>query len=229
MMTSTIVGYAVLVIATFPFIYYLIVLYGAWRFFRRPLAPASAGPGGFTPPVSNLKPIRGLDPEAYENFSSFCRQDYPDYELIFCLGEGDAAVVPVLEKLVRDFPERRIRILIGNNSHAPNDKVNKLARLASEAQHETLVISDSDVRVRPDYLRTVVGPLADPKVGAVTCFYIPIEAKTAAQSLQTIGMVSDFYAGTYGCLATGRSEVRARPDDRHHARAARGLRWLSGA
>ena len=65
----------------------------------------------------------------------------------------------------------------------------------SEAEHENLVISDSDVRVRPDYLCSVVAPLADPKVGAVTCFYIPIDAKTPAQSLQTIGMVSDFYAG----------------------------------
>jgi ceramide glucosyltransferase len=195
MMTATSIGYTILAIATFPFVYYLLVLYSAWRFFRRPAAPASPGPGSFTPPVSNLKPIRGLDPEAYENFASFCRQDYPDYELIFCVGEKDAPVVPVLEKLVRDFPQRRIRILFGAASHAPNDKVNKLARLVSEAQYETLVISDSDVRVRPDYLRSVVAPLADPKVGAVTCFYVPIEAKTLAQSLQTIGMVSDFYAG----------------------------------
>jgi ceramide glucosyltransferase len=195
MVTATIIGYCSLAIAAFPFIYYLLVLYSSWRFFRRAVAPASPGQGSFTPPVSNLKPIRGLDPEAYENFASFCRQDYPDYELIFCVGEKDAPVVPVLEKLVRDFPQRRIRILFGTASHAPNDKVNKLARLVSEARYETLVISDSDVRVRPDYLRSLVAPLADPKVGAVTCFYVPIEAKTPAQSLQTIGMVSDFYAG----------------------------------
>lgn len=195
MTTATIVVYALLAIATFPFIYYLLVLYSSWRFFRRPVKSASPGLGSFTPPVSNLKPIRGLDPEAYENFASFCRQDYPDYELLFCVGEKDAPVVPVLEKLARDFPQRRIRILFGANSDAPNDKVGKLARLVSGAQHEVLVISDSDVRVRPDYLRTMVAPLAEPKVGAVTCFYVPIEAKTPAQSLQTIGMVSDFYAG----------------------------------
>jgi ceramide glucosyltransferase len=145
--------------------------------------------------VSNLKPIRGLDPEAYENFASFCCQDYPDYELLFCVDNKDAPVVPVLEKLARDFPQRRIRILLGSHSNAPNDKAAKLARLVSEAQHETLVINDSDVRAQPDYLRTVVAPLADPKVGAVTCFYVPIEVKTLAESLQTIGMVSDFYAG----------------------------------
>ena len=194
-MTATIVGYLLLATATFPFIYYLLVIYSSWRFFRSPVTPAGPGRGGFTPPVSNLKPIRGIDPEAYENFASFCRQDYPDYELLFCLGEKDAPVVPVLEKLARDFPQSRIRILFGTDSHASNDKVGKLARLVSEAQHEILVISDSDVRVRPDYLRTMVAPLADPKVGAVTCFYVPIEVKTLAQSLQTIGMVSDFYAG----------------------------------
>ena len=194
-MTSAILRDVVFVVATFPFIYYLIVIYSTWRFFRRPATQPGSREGSFTPPVSNLKPVRGLDPEAYENFASLCRQDYPDYELLFCVGEKDSPVVPVLEKLARDFPERRIRILIGGDGHAINDKVGKLSRLVREAQYETLVINDSDVRVRPEYLRTVVAPLAEPRVGAVTCFYIPIEAKTLAQKLQTIGMVSDFYAG----------------------------------
>ena len=192
-MTVSLFIYAMLGVATFPFIYYLISLYSTWTFFhRRPIA----GPKSeFTPPVSNLKPIRGVDPEAYENFASFCRQDYPDYELLFCVGEKDDPAVPILEKLARDFPERRITVLFGTSGNAANDKVAKLARLVSEARHEVVVISDSDVRARPDYLRTVVAPLADPKVGAVTCFYVPTEEKTLAESLQTIGMVSDFYAG----------------------------------
>ena len=195
MTTLILLRYAVLAIATLPFIYYLLVLYSSWRFFRPPITPSRAKLGSFTPPVSNLKPIRGLDPEAYENFASFCRQDYPDYEVLFCVGKKDDPVVPVLEKLARDFPQRHIRILFGNHSRASNDKAAKLARLVSEAQHETLVISDSDVRARPDYLRTLVAPLADPKVGAVTCFYVPVEVKTLRESLQTMGMNSDFYAG----------------------------------
>src|SRR5271155_3669897 len=151
-MTVSLFIYAVLGIATFPFIYYLISLYSAWGFFRR--RPATGPKTEFTPPVSNLKPVRGLDPDAYENFASFCRQDYPDYELLFCVGDKDDPVFPVLEKLTRDFPERRIRILFGSGGKGSNDKVVKLARLVSEAQHEVVVISDSDVRVRPDYLRT---------------------------------------------------------------------------
>src|SRR6202041_380150 len=101
----------------------------------------------------------------------------------------------VLQKLAQDFPERQIRVLFGSGGSGSNDKVVKLARLVSEAQHEVVVISDSDVRARPDYLRSVVAPLANPKVGAVTCFYVPIEEKTLAENLQTIGMFSDFYAG----------------------------------
>ncbi len=184
----------VLAVAAIPFVYYLIALFSSWQFFRR-TARRNASDHTFTPPVSNLKPIRGLDPDAYENYASFCRQDYPDYELLFCIGDEDDPVVPILQKLTRDFPERRIRVLFGSGGGGSNDKVVKLARLVSEAEHEVVVISDSDVRVQPDYLRTVVAPLADPKVGAVTCFYVPIKEKTLAENLQTIGMFSDFYAG----------------------------------
>lgn len=191
---QTSVRYFILGIAAIPFVYYLIALYSTWRFFRRS-SPRTAQSSSFTPPVSNLKPVRGLDPEAYENFASFCRQDYPDYELLFCVSDESDPVMPVLEKLMRDFPERRIRILFGSGGKGSNDKVVKLARLVSESQNEVVVISDSDVRVRPDYLRTVVAPLADSKVGAVTCFYVPIEDKTFTDSLQTMGMFSDFYAG----------------------------------
>jgi ceramide glucosyltransferase len=181
-----------LAVAAIPFFYYLIVLYSAWRYFRRPRRRRAAA---FTPPVSNLKPIRGLDPGAYENFASFCQQDYPDYELVFCVSGRDDPVLPIIEKLARDFPGRSIRVLFGSGRQATNDKVAKLARLVREAQHEIVVVSDSDVKVGPDYLRTVVAPLADPKVGAVTCFYAPEGDATLAGVLQSMGMYSDFYAG----------------------------------
>jgi len=181
-----------LAIAAIPFIYYLIAIYSSWRYFQQPVA---APDGSFTPPVSILKPIRGLDPDAAENLASFCRLDYPEFEIVFCVDPDDEAVLSVLTKLTADFPECRIRILHGSGRVATNDKVAKLARLVSDAAHEVVVISDSDVRVRPDYLRRITAPLRDPKVGAVTCFYVPTALSSLTDHLQSAGMMSDFYAG----------------------------------
>ncbi len=193
-MASWFIRYALLGIAAIPFIYYIIALFSAWRFFRHS-ADSAASNSDFTPPVSILKPVRGLDPDAYDNFASFCRQDYPEYEIVFCIGDRSDPVLPIIEKVIADFPERDIRVLFGTGREATNDKVAKLARLAKEARYEILVINDSDVRAEPKYLRTVVAPLADPKVGAVTCFYTPTDEKTLVQRLQTVGMYSDFYVG----------------------------------
>jgi ceramide glucosyltransferase len=192
-MTASNLSYIFLGVAAIPFIYYFLALYSSWQFFRH--TRKSSRPLDYTPPISNLKPIRGLDAEAYENFASYCNQDYPDYELLFGIGDGDEAVLEVIEKLKLDFPQRRIRVIHVSGHTAPNDKVVKLAHLVSEAQNEVLVINDSDVRVRPDYLRSVVAPLRDPKVGAVTCLYVSTQEHTFLQKLQSIGMICDFYPG----------------------------------
>ncbi len=194
-MTSTVVRDCLLGIATFPFIYYALALWSSWRFFAAARAKAGPARSSFTPPVSNLKPVRGLDPDAYENFASFCRQDYPEYEVLFCVGDTSDPVLPVLQRLVRDFPECRIRILIGSGRQATNDKVAKLARMVEEAAYEHLVISDSDVRVGPDYLRALLAPLAGGAAGAATCFYVPTACTGTVQRLQDMGMLSDFYPG----------------------------------
>src|SRR5580698_5317100 len=91
----------ILGLAAIPFIYYFIALYSSWRFFRQ---PHEAPRGDFTPPVSILKPIRGIDPDAYENFSSFCRQDYPEYEILFCVSDREDPILPLIERLQREFP-----------------------------------------------------------------------------------------------------------------------------
>src|SRR5580658_450603 len=181
-----------LFIAAIPFIYFLVAIYSSWRYFRQ---PASVPDPTFTPPVSILKPFRGLDPDAYENLSSFCRLDYPEFEIVFCVDPDDEAILSVLAQLTADFPQCRIRVLYGSGRVAANDKVAKLARLVNDAAHEVVVISDSDVRVRPDYLRRMTAPLSDPRVGAATCFYLPTEVATMTDRLQSVGMISDFYAG----------------------------------
>lgn len=184
--------YAVLALAALPFIYYLLVLYCTAEYFRR--ARRESHPNAdFTPGVSILKPVKGLDIDAYENCASFCRLDYPEYEIVFCV-DGNDPSLPVIEKLRRDFPQRQIRILIGSGRNAINDKVARLVRLTNEAKYDLFVIADSDVRVRPDYLRAVLAPFRDPRVGAATCLYVSARARSLAERMQSIGMISDFFA-----------------------------------
>jgi len=180
-----------LAIAAIPFIYYGLAIFSILRFFLTTRRKYD----GFQPPVSILKPVRGLDPEAYENFASFCRLDYPQYEILFCVGDSADAALPVIQKLKDDFRDKQIRIVIGTGRRATNDKVAKLARLVDEAAYEHLVINDSDVRVEPQYLRRIVAPMSDPAVGAVTCFYVPTKETSWVQRLQDVGMLSDFYPG----------------------------------
>lgn len=189
----TVIEYIILGVAAIPFIYYLLALYSTAHF----LADAKGrgkDHGNFTPPLSCLKPIKGLDVDAYENYASFCRQDYPQYEILFCVDQDDPAL-PVLEKLIRDFPERDIRLLFGSGRDAINDKVARLVRLTTEAKYDLFVITDGDVRVRPDYLRNVAAPFRDPKVGAATCLYVSTQEKSFLEELQSISMISDFFAG----------------------------------
>jgi ceramide glucosyltransferase len=189
----TVIEYIILGVAAIPFIYYLLALYSTAHF----LADAKGrgkDHGNFTPPLSCLKPIKGLDVDAYENYASFCRQDYPQYEIVFCVDQDDPAL-PVLEKLIRDFPERDIRLLFGSGRDAINDKVARLVRLTTEAKYDLFVITDGDVRVRPDYLRNVAAPFRDPKVGAATCLYVSTQEKSFLEELQSISMISDFFAG----------------------------------
>jgi len=181
---------AVLVLATGPLVYYLLSLYCTVEYFRglRKMPPRD---DSFAPPVSILKPVRGVDPGAYENFASYCRIDYPDYELVFAMADPHDQVIPVIEQLQRDFPDRSIRFVTDVPRVGENNKVNSLCRLVKEARYGLLVMTDSDVRVPRDYLREVVAPFADRRVGAVTCFYRCAGGGTLAANLDMLGMCMD--------------------------------------
>lgn len=179
------------VLALGPLFYYVLALVTALSYiYLRKCAPLSAST--FMPPASILKPVRGLDHCAYENFASFCRLDYPEYEIVFCVSDAQDPVIPVVERIQRDFPDRQIRLLIGAHKAGASSKVNKLCRLAREAKYELLVISDSDVRVSPNYLRDVVAPFEDPGVGAVTAFFRSEVAGGLGATLDGVGSGVEF-------------------------------------
>ena len=193
-MAWMVVRYALLALAAAPVIFYLIAII-AGQFFFSSKGTSFSQKSNFVPPVSILKPIRGLDRESYENFSSFCQQDYPEFEILFCVSDEFDPAVPVIKKLIDDFPQRVIRLLIGTEEIGVSDKVNKLCRMAREARHDILVVSDSDVRVDRGFLREVVKLFPDPQVGGVTCLYRGLTGGSLAADLEALGNSADFAPG----------------------------------
>jgi len=182
----------ILSLAIAPLAYYALAILAAIRFFRRERTKPLAE---FRPPVSILKPVRGVDFATYENFSSFCRQNYEDYEVLFCVNEMSDAAIPVIQRVMAEFPGRSIRVLSGATQLGTNRKVNNLALLAKEAKHDFLVQSDGDVRVGPNYLKEVIAPFRDSRVGVVSCFYRGVAQANLAAEIEAVGATSDFFAG----------------------------------
>jgi ceramide glucosyltransferase len=192
--------WAILSLALGPLLYYLMGIYSAWRFFHVAhrvsnncvVGDPTAAIGNMAAAISILKPVRGLDPSAYENFASFCRQDYPEFEILFAVSDSADPAVPIIQKLIADFPGRPIRVIVVEDRLGPNSKVSNLCRLASEARHDLLVITDSDVRVDPGYLRSVAAMFGDPKVGGVTALYRGIDNLQFVAALDCVGSSAAF-------------------------------------
>lgn len=189
-MTLHVLRWIVLMAALAPFAYYLIAIYCTWDYFGKSRA-TSVSPGRYAPPVSILKPVRGLDEDAYANFSSFCRLDYPSYEILFAVADRHDPVLPLLEKLQNEFPAREIKVITEVEQLGANRKLNNLAKLSNEARYEILVISDSDVRVAPDYLWQLAPRFADPQVGCVTAFFRGIARKSLGAAMEAMVLATE--------------------------------------
>ncbi|HZV59223.1 MAG TPA: glycosyltransferase, partial [Candidatus Eremiobacteraceae bacterium] len=187
--------YLVLIPALGPLVFYGLAIYAGLNYFRRlrRLPPANRE---YAPGVSILKPVRGVDHEAYENFASFCDLEYPEYEIVFAIAEPDDPVIAIVQRLQKDFPEQSIRLIVGIEQLGITRKTNSLVRLAREAKYDLLAISDSDVRVESDYLREVVTPFVDPEVGVVTAFFRGLTANNFCSELDAVGYPTDAAANT---------------------------------
>ncbi len=147
------------------------------------------------PPVSILKPLKGVDPEIWENFCSHCEQEYPQFQLIFGVSDPGDPAVEVVRKLQAKYPNREIQLIVCDRVLGANIKVSNLAQMLPMACHKFLLVNDSDMRVPSDYLRQVVAPLADDSVGLVTCLYRGIAAPTLGSRLEALGIATDFVPG----------------------------------
>lgn len=147
------------------------------------------------PAVTLLKPLCGLEPELEEKLESFFRQDYPEFEIVFGTRDADDPALAVVRKLMGRYPQVKVKIEYSGRPAKPNAKVYSLSKMMKVVANDYLVISDSDVRVQPDYLREVVGPLLDPAVGLVTCVYRGVSTGTIWSLLEALGMSVEMTAG----------------------------------
>ena len=178
--------------------YSLISLACASKFFRsRDNQPSSYPPVGRRdtihplPPgegVTILKPVKGMDAGSYDNFASFCRQTYDGpLQMIFAAASADDPVIPVIRRLITDFPEHDISLLVNPAIHGPNYKVSNLINAFPQARHEIIIVCDSDIRVPAQYLQSVMSHFADPQVGLVTSLYRTSQVHNSPTAIEATG------------------------------------------
>jgi len=147
------------------------------------------------PPISILKPLKGIDPQIWESFCSHCDQDYPEFQLIFGVSDPADPAIALVRRLQEKYPDRHIDLLVCPRDLGTNRKLSTLAQMVPAARHELLLVNDSDIRVEQDYLRRVIAPLTDSSIGMVTCLYRGIAGATLGSRLEALGISTDFVPG----------------------------------
>ncbi len=132
---------------------------------------------GWRPGVTILKPLCGAEPGLYENLRSFCAQDYARFQVLFGVRDSADPALAIVQRLQREFPDADIGCVVNPRQHGSNRKVSNLINMLAEARHPVIAIVDSDARVGSDYLARIVAPLADARVGLVTCTYLSVPAR----------------------------------------------------
>ena len=169
--------------------YCLISLLCALKYFKKrsPIPSQPAPPG-----VSILKPVKGMDEDSYDNFASFCSQEYAGkLELVFAVASPDDAAIPVIQQLMDDFTNHDIRLVINPALHGPNQKVSNLINAFPQLSHDIIIVSDSDISVEPDYLQSVTAHFSDPQVGLVTSLYRTSDVHGIATALEATGFTAE--------------------------------------
>jgi ceramide glucosyltransferase len=182
-------SYLILPFCLGSIIYYLLSIYVSKDFFNPENKEISKS--NFTPAISILKPLCGIPANAYENLASFLCQNYPQYQVIFCVRDRDDPVIKLIEKLIKDFPDADISLVINPRLIGHNLKVSNLANGLELAKYEIIVMADSDIQVEKNYLQQIIKPLENEKVGVVTCLYNSVGQGWIA-NLDGIGIACDF-------------------------------------
>jgi ceramide glucosyltransferase len=177
-------------------IFTAMVVTGVYRFVRMRRKRELSEGTGFLPPVTLLKPLHGSEPGLDAHLSTFFQQDYPQFEILFCARQPDDEGLRTAQRVAALFPDVPVKFLTTGEPKYINAKVSSMEVMEANASHSLLVISDSDVRVTPDYLRRIIAPFEDPRVGMLTCVYRGVAADDGLWSrLEAAGMSVEMTSG----------------------------------
>lgn len=179
-------------------IFLIMTLVAAARYRRRAQAAqaeALATPTKNLPPVTILKPLHGMEDELDRNLDSFFQQNYPDYEIIFGARDADNPALQIAERVRTRYPHVKSAVVLSGPPTWPNAKVFSLQKMIAVSDRSYFIISDSDVRVAPNFLRNTIPPLLDPRVGLITCMYRGIPASDLWSSLEALGLSVEMSSG----------------------------------
>jgi ceramide glucosyltransferase len=146
-------------------------------------------------PISILKPLAGLDLDLESNLRTFFEQKYPSFEILFAVRSEMDPAVPVVARLQSRYAKIPSRLIITGEPPYPNAKVYSLERMLAAAAHDLVVMSDSDIRVTADLLRTVAAEFQEPRLGVATCPYRAVPGPSFWSRLEATGMNTDFWGG----------------------------------
>ncbi len=151
--------------------------------------------GGELPPVSVLKPLCGMDDGLEENLRSFFQQDYPTLQLVFGVQGSNDPSVPLVRRLMAEHPDVDARLVVHDGGRGFNPKVANLRASMPSAKHDVVVISDSNVRVRPRYLQSMAHQLMRPGVGLVTSLVCGVGEKNLGALLENAMLNTNMVSG----------------------------------
>ena len=158
-------------------------------------------------PITVLKPLHGDEPLLEQALASFCMQEYEVFQIVFGLQDPADPALHVIRRLRARFPQVHIDVVVDTAQHGVNRKVSNLINMLPCAEHDLLVIADSDIHAPPSYLREIASALDRPGVGLVTTLYAGLGAsKTLAAWLGTAQINQVFLPGALLARKLGRED-----------------------
>ncbi|MCH2050536.1 MAG: glycosyltransferase [Trichodesmium sp. ALOHA_ZT_67] len=187
-------------------IYLILSVWTIRTFFRKTTTEINATEK-FQPPVTVLKPIRGIEKNLKSNLHTITIQDWPEYQVIYSIQDPQDSALPILDELQAEVDNQKISVVIDNKQAGANGKVNNLLGAIAQARHQIIIISDSDTNLKPDYIKNIISPLSNPNVGAVCTLFKVKSAYRWFEKMELLTINADFIPSVIFAAVTGASNA----------------------